>query len=282
MTETIHGMIARRPGLASWAVLPLLLCSAPALSDDHDRFEISVGGYDVYQYDSNVSLTETNAGIGISFSPRDTLGLDSEQAVFRLDGRFRVRPNHSITFSWYRLSSSASKTLLDDIEWVDREGNEIVIPTGTSVTSSLENNYLKIGYLWSFYHSDKVELGVGAGLHWADIALELGVESGLSGSELRKATSDVPMPVFMFSLEYKVTQRVDWFLKTQLFALDLGDWRGLYSDYQLGIDYQLFEHVAAGAALGSNSLEIVNEEDNTRFGFDNRISGVFLYLSANF
>lgn len=264
------------------AIVLGLLSSTPVLSDENDRFELSAGGYAVFQYDSAVSLTATKAGVGISFSPRDTLGLDSEQTVFRMDGRYWFKPNHALTFSWYRISSRNRKTLLDDIEWVDDDGNTVVIPTGTSVSSSLGYDIYKIGYLWSFYQSDKVELAAGAGLHVANIGLGLSAQSGLFDNDLRKAESDLPMPVLSFALEYSVTPRFDWYVKTQLFSLELGEWRGLYSDFQLGIDYQLFEHIGVGAALGSNSLEVVREYDNTRFGFDNRVSGLHVFVFANF
>ena len=269
--------------LVSIATL-VLLGSGPAMSDEYDRFELAAGGYVVVQYDSVVSLTETNVGVGISFSPRDTLGLDGEQTVFRLDGRYRFKPKHGLTFSWYRISSDSNKTLLDDIDWVDEDGNSVTIPTGTAVDSSLGYDIYKIGYQWSFYRTDKVELAAGAGLHFADVRLELGVESGLFDSELRTATSDVPMPVASFGVEYSVTPRFDWYIDAQLFALDLGEWRGVYSDFQLGVTYQLFEHVGAGMALGSNNLQIVRDYDNedVRFDYNNRVAGIYLFLRANF
>jgi hypothetical protein len=265
-------------------IVLILLCSGLAIADEDDRLELSVGGYFVNQYDSVVSLTETNVGVGISFSPRDTLGLDGEQSVFRIDGRYRFKSNHALTFSWYRITANSAKTLLDDIEWVDENGDTVTIPTGTSVRSSLGYDIYKIGYLWSFYRSDKVELTAGAGLHLADIGLELAVEAGLFDSQLRTATSDVPMPVASFGLDYSVTPKLDWYLKSQVFGLDIGEWRGLYSDFQLGVTYQLFDHVGAGVAIGSNSLEVVREysDEDVRFDFDNRVSGVYVFLSANF
>jgi hypothetical protein len=262
----------------------LLLGSTPTMADDGDKLELSAGGYVVFRYDSIVSLTETNAGVGASFSPRDTLGLDGEQTVFRLDGRYRFKPNHSLAVSWYRIGSNANRTLLDDIEWVDDDGNSVTIPIGTRVNSSLGYDIFKVSYLRSFYQSDKVELMAGAGLHWADLGFNLGIESELLDSELRKATSDIPMPVLSFGLEYKVTPKFDWYFNAESFALDLGDWRGLYSDIQLGVTYQLFDHVGAGIALGSNSLEVLREysSDDVRFDFDNRVSGLYLFLSATF
>jgi len=260
----------------------ITLASNPAMAQQDDKFELSVGAYSVFRYESAVSLTETNLGAGISISPRDTLGLDGEQTVFRLDGLYRFNSNHAMTFSWFRINANASKTLTDDIEWVDENGDTITIPTGVSVSSSLGYDIYKLGYLWSFYRSDKVELAAGAGLHLAEVNIGLDVDSAIIGSELRTATSNVPMPVLSFVLDYNVTPKFDWFFRSQLFAIDLGDWRGVYSDIELGMQYQLFEHIGIGAGLGSNGLDVVHEDDDTRFEFENRISGVHFFISANF
>ena len=260
----------------------VMLGTSPAMAQEEDKFYISAGAYSVLRYESAVSLTETNLGAGISISPRDTLGLDGEQTVFRLDGLYRFNARHAMTFSWFRINSDASKALADDIEWVDENGDTVIIPTGTSVNSSLGYDIYKLGYLWSFYRSDKVELAAGAGLHMAEVRFGLDVDSAIIGSELRTAKSNLPMPVLSFMLDYNVTPRFDWFLKTQLFALDLGEWRGVYSDIELGVKYQLFEHIGIGAGIGSNGLDVVREYDDSRFEYENRVAGLHFFVSANF
>ncbi len=270
---------AKRAALVASLVM---LGSSPAMAQEDDKFEISVGGYSVFRYESAVSLTKTNLGAGISISPRDTLGLNGEQTVFRLDGRFRFNSNHAMTFSWFRINANASKTLADDIEWVDESGDTVIIPIGTSVNSSLGYDIYKLGYLWSFYRSDKVELAAGAGLHMAGVRVGLGVDSAIIDSELRTAKSNLPMPVLSFMLDYNVTSKFEWYFRSQLFAIDLGDWRGVYSDIELGMKYQLFENIGVGAGIGSNGLEVVREEDATRFEFENRVTGLRFFVTANF
>ena len=260
----------------------VMLGTSPAMAQEDDKFYISAGAYSVLRYESAVSLTETNLGAGISISPRDTLGLDGEQTVFRLDGLYRFNAHHAMTFSWFRINADASKTLVDDIEWVDENGDTVIIPTGTSVSSSLGYDIYKLGYLWSFYRSDKVELAAGAGLHLAEVKVGLSVDSAIIGSELRTAKSNLPMPVLSFRLNYNVTPRFDWFIRTQLFALDLGEWRGVYSDIELAMKYQLFEHIGIGVGIGSNGLDVVREYDDSRFEFENRVAGLHLFVSANF
>ena len=260
----------------------VMLGTSPAMAQEDDKFFISAGAYSVLRYESTVSLTETNLGAGISISPRDTLGLDGEQTVFRLDGLYRFNSNHAMTFSWFRINTDASKSLVDDIEWVDENGDTVTIPTGTSVNSSLGYDIYKLGYLWSFYRSDKVELAAGAGLHMAEVRFGLNVDSAIVGSDLRTAKSNLPMPVLSFMLNYNVTPRFDWFLRSQLFALDLGEWRGVYSDIELGMKYQLFEHIGIGAGIGSNGLDVVREYDDSRFEYENRVAGLHFFVSANF
>ena len=260
----------------------VMLGTSPTMAQEDDKFFISAGAYSVLRYESTVSLTETNLGAGISISPRDTLGLDGEQTVFRLDGLYRFNSNHAMTFSWFRINTDASKSLVDDIEWVDENGDTVTIPTGTSINSSLGYDIYKLGYLWSFYRSDKVELAAGAGLHMAEVRFGLNVDSAIIGSDLRTAKSNLPMPVLSFMLNYNVTPRFDWFLRSQLFALDLGEWRGVYSDIELGMKYQLFEHIGIGAGIGSNGLDVVREYDDSRFEYENRVAGLHFFVSANF
>ncbi|VAW90649.1 hypothetical protein MNBD_GAMMA21-1729 [hydrothermal vent metagenome] len=64
-----------------------------------DKFRIALSGYFISVYESTVSLTEPNLGAGVSISPEDTLGLDTRQNVFRLDGYYRFNNEHGLTYS---------------------------------------------------------------------------------------------------------------------------------------------------------------------------------------
>jgi len=263
------------------AMLPVL-CTTSAHAQDGDRFRLTAGGYGIYRYDSTLSLTQTQAGLGISFSPEDTLGWDSEQTVFRLDGRYRFSDKHAMTFSWYQITSDGVRTLEKDIEWVDQDGNQVIIPIGAEVTSTFDYDIFKLGYLWSFYHNDKVELSAGAGLHMTRVAVNLAAETTSSGIGAEEADTSVPLPVVTFALRYNATARLDWYLQTELFAISLGDWDGNYADIQLGIEYRAFDNIGFGLGLGTNALKLTEESANTRFDFENRISGVHMFVSGYF
>ena len=247
-----------------------------------DKFRIALGAYSIFRYDSLMSLTEANIGAGVSISPEDTLGLDTEQSVVRLDGHFRFTDAHALTFSWYRLNSDGNKTLEDEFDWIDENGDAITIPIGASVDTSLDYDIYKVGYLYSFHHTDKVELAVGGGLHMTRIGVGLRAEAtGLTG-ETSDVSTTLPLPVLSFALAYQVTPKFSWHLKSEFFVLVFDKWDGRYTDTTLGMEYRFFKHVGLGIALAGNSLEVIEDADDYRFSYDNRITGVLLNVAAYF
>ncbi len=247
-----------------------------------DKFNISLGAYSVFRTDATISLTEPGLGAGISISPEDTLGLDSEQTVLRLTGYYRFTKEHALNYSWYRITSRGNKKLEKDIEWLDKNGDPITIQAGVKVDSSLDYNIFKVGYLWSFYHSDKVEMAVGGGLHITRIAFGLNSDTTSSGAEAQDVSLTMPLPVVSFALNYAVTPKFHWVIKGEAFALKFEDWNGIYTDMTLAMEYRTFKNIGLGIGLGSNSLKVTEDTTDHKFTFNNQITGILIYAAAYF
>jgi hypothetical protein len=248
-----------------------------------DKFRFAIGGFTLGRYESNISLTDPDLGVGISLSPRDTLGMDFENTVLRIEGYYRFHPKHSLTYSWYSIGSTGSKTIDEEIKWVDPGGETIVIPIGAQVVSSLEYDIFKVGYLWSFHHTDKVELGFGAGLHIT--RFKVGLDASITqppSQSLKNVNTTVPLPVFSIVLKYTVTPKFHWFLKTEAFVVKFNNWTGGYRDATLAMEYRFWRNVALGAGLSSSSLEIEEDDPNYQLKFDNNINGGLIYLATYF
>ncbi len=201
----------------------------------------------------------------------------------RIDGYYRLSPNHGLTYSWYSIDSNGEKTLDRPVEWVDEDGNAIVILLGAQATSRLETDILKVGYLWSFHHSDKVELGIGAGLHITRVAISLDSSTTVpANSSINQVDTTLPLPVVSFVLSYKITPKLHWFLKTEAFALKFDNWSGHWRDSTLGLEYRAWKHVALGAGLNSNSLDLDEDDPTYKLKFDNSVTGGLIYLAAYF
>jgi hypothetical protein len=268
----------------------LALCSLFAVASQAraeeplpDKFRFSFGGYALARFDSTISVTEPQLGAGVTINPQDTLGLDIENTVLRLEGYYRFKPQHALTYSWYSINSDGNKSIQEEFEWKDEDGNNIIIPLGAQVVSKLDYDIFKVGYLWSFHHTDKVEMGVGAGLHITRLLLSMDVDttSGPIGTE--DVDTTVPLPVISFVLKYQINPKWSWHLKTEAFALKFDKWAGSYTDATLGLEYRAWKNVALGVGLSSNSLEI--EEDNPgeyNLNYTQRISGGLLYVATYF
>lgn len=247
-----------------------------------DKFKFALGGYTLVRDDTTMSLTDPNLGAGISIDPEDTLGLESKQTVLRLDGYYRFTKKHSLTYSVYSLRSQGNKIIDTEFEWLDEDGNTITVPVGANVDTSLDYDIFKLGYLWSFYHTDKIEVAFGAGLHLTRIAI--GMQAETTGTDLN--TSDVstslPLPVVSLGLIYNVTPKFSWYIRSELFALKFEEWDGLYTDNSLGMEYRAFKNIGLGIGLGSNALKVTKETSEEKFIFDNRITGVLVFASAYF
>src|SRR5210317_1521175 len=65
----------------SWQITVPVTCAAMILlrfsivqAQNIDKLKISAGGYSVFKYDSTIALTSKPVGLGVAFSPEDTLG----------------------------------------------------------------------------------------------------------------------------------------------------------------------------------------------------------------
>jgi len=202
-------------GISLFAMVGLAQAEEPL----PDKFRFAIGGYALARFDSTISLTEPNLGAGITISPQETLGLDIQNQVLRIEGHYRFNKKHALTYSWYSINSEGNKSIEEEFEWVGEDGTTITIPIGAQVISNLDYDIFKVGYLWSFYHSDKVELGAGAGLHITRLGLGLQASTTSGSISTENVDTTVPLPVFSLVLKYNVTPKFHWYLKAEAFAL---------------------------------------------------------------
>ena len=255
---------------------------AHAENEVKDKFKIALGSYKLIQSNATLSLTDPDLGIGGSIDPKDTLGLQSEQSVLRIDGYYRFNNKNAIIYSWYRIASDGGKSIEEEINWIDENGNPITIPIGARVNTRLQYDIYKLGYLWSFYHTDKVELAAGGGLHITRISVALETETTSSGIGASDVAVTVPLPVLSFGLTYHVTPKFSWLLKTEIFGLKYGEWDGTYTDATAAVEYRAFKNVGLGIGFGTNSLRITEKTGDYDFVFGNQISGLTIYVAAYF
>ena len=121
------------------------------------------GGW-AHVWGANTTITVPGPGgiIGTSLDYSNTLGGDSTNDAFRVDGQWRFNEKHAAQFAWYRVAFSGQNTLQEQIV-VDGT----TIGAGASTNSSLSFNMYRAMYQYSFYRNDQVELAFVPGLYLA-------------------------------------------------------------------------------------------------------------------
>lgn len=219
-----------------------------------DKWTIRAGAYIIDKADTTVVLlNDIGIGGGINFS--NTLGGEDSDTVPRLDVLYRFNKKHAIDFSVFSIDRQGSTTLTVDLDI----GNETFFASET-LNSDIKYTLYRIGYNYSFYHSDKVELRLTAGLNITDYELKFEV---VNGGRLEKADISVPLPLFGLRMGYAITPK--WYVNyvAETFFIEIEDeFKGNLFSYELNTEYRLFKHFSIGAGLARLGIDADIDDDD--------------------
>ncbi|EPZ49487.1 outer membrane protein beta-barrel domain protein [Bacteriovorax sp. BAL6_X] len=251
-----------------YKTLLIILLFIPLLSYGEwstHRFSIGLG----YTYlDTTIQVGKKSLGAFI-LSTEDTLGLDDTQASLRLqyEWRFTKNKKHGLTTGWYRQHRNARRVLAQDIKYVDKDNNEVIIRAGTSVDTLLNFDIIRLAYSYSFFLDERVNISAGAGFYIMPLEFAIG-ETGKT-----KTQSDfiAPLPTFQLKSEVKITPK--WTLSNEfnIFYIQIGDYTGSIIATNLFIDYLFYKSFSVGLGLEAFKLKVDMEE--TSDVFDAEVGG---------
>lgn len=261
------------------------LFTAPALADDYkenDRFYNQFGAFLIGN--TNTLMAAEYKGVGAIIDTNEVLNMDQSLTVGRISGYWRYHRRHRLEYAFYNIKREGSKTLQDDLEW---NGETFVV--GSTVNSLLETTTAKVNYSWSFYRNEKVELGIGGGLHITRIkaALNGSIYSGDPANPVSQAGREeidvtAPLPVVGLRLGYAVNSKIKIRVSTDVFAVRIADIEGNLRDTRLGVDWRFSKHVGLGGSLISTDLYVEASEGDETLKLSNQVNGAELFLSLYF
>jgi hypothetical protein len=253
----------------------------PWLSDQPwEKFSIDFGFF-LTSFASDVSLTGSAAGVVLNLE--DLLGLDTTTKQFRIGAHYRMWRRHHVYFSFYDLSRDAEQRLDTSIPETDPP-----IEVGALVESVFDLRMYKVGYAFSFWNDDRIDLQVGLAFHIMDIGLGLNVLADAGGdpvvdSRILAEAVTLPLPVFGLRGNIAVTKRV--FIKTSLeaFYISLSGFEGLLLDTNIALEGRICRFFGMGMGFNFMRVEIEGDGDGSFLGgswngkLDFDYSGLFIY-----
>ncbi len=260
--------------------LILLFTGVSLFAQVKDKYKINVGTMIVTNFETEMQLTPKNAPVSARINTKDQLGMKSDTNVFRIDGYYRFTDKHSVDFSYFSVQSDGGKVINKEIEW-----NDEIISAGASVNSYFDMDVYKVNYGYSFYHNDKVELALTAGLHVTSVSLGLQASGTIDGaaaaeSSSSSASATIPLPVFGFKGEYTIIDETLFInYRTEYFFLEYDTFRGNLHSSAINLEYRFLENVGVGVGYNNNTIYLQMDDGDKKFEVQNVLSGAMLYLT---
>ncbi len=240
--------------VACWAASGALAAEAGTDALPWKTWEFSLGGY-LMTYDTSLRLDSDTLGRGTEIDLEDDVGLDKSLNTFRFDADWRFLPRHRASFSVYRYSRDAARTINREIKFGDK-----TFLIDWTVASEFDMNVYKASYAYSVIHNAKFDLGLSAGLHVLDFKSSISA-TGLGVSESAKLLA--PLPVLGVRGTWAVTPSVFLKANVDVFAISIDDTRGTFTDALVALEYDAFEHFGVG--IGYNRVYMNIKADGDKF-----------------
>jgi hypothetical protein len=180
------------------------------------------------------------------------------------------------------------KTLEVDIPETDPP-----VEAGAMVDSKLDIRIYKVGYSFSFWNDDRVDLGAGLGFHIMDLAVgldtlvDVGGEPIVDQSVLAEETT-LPLPVLNLRGNVAITKRVFLQQSFNVFYISLSGFEGLLLDASLAVEGNICRFFGMGMAYNFMRVEIEGDGGDSFLGggwngkLDFDYSGISIYAKFFF
>lgn len=263
------------PGLMFFSAL----CPGAAAADEHDgdlafpqKFMFRIASYSVQDADTNLAVASSSSGVGVGYSFTDDLGGEDSVTIPRIDAYYRFNDRHQIIFTAFTYKLDGRKVLDIDVDLEDES-----FQVGQTLVSDIRYSLIKVAYGYSFYRTDRVELGVSAGLNINSHEFDFELADGSQGS-----SSDVsaPLPMFGFRMSYMMTPKWSLHYVTEAFYIRIDDaLAGSFTTTELDIQYHFNPKFALGAGLSRHSTNLKADDSDWKGRIADSHRGLLVYAS---
>ena len=275
--------------LAASTLLAVSAAGADPLPGKHPllnkRFTVSVGGF-FPDIDSKVRLDATNGNIGTEIDFENELGLEESKDVWWANLRWRISRRNNLEFEWNQLNREAFVAATTREYQIE----DTVIQAGGAIESVFDIDLVRLTYGYSLIRNDEAELQFQAGLHLADIAVQLGLTGALSidGEPFVESVSteqeDVtaPLPHFGGNFTYAFNEKFGMYAHIIGFALEIDDIEGSIVDTGLTVQYNFTDTIGVGAGVRYFNVDVEASDEDLRGQFEFEYFGPLVYVNAAF
>ena len=256
-----------------------LLCSLSytAVAADkepiRERWAVSAGGFFIRNADTTIQLNALDGRIGTTIDFGDDLGLESGNNTFKLDGYWRINNHHALRADYYKINRSGQRNIDIDIHFGDE-----FFAINTDVVSNFDSQIFDVLYQYSFYNTDKVELGVQGGFHISTLDVGIRLADAPGGGLEESAGVTAPLPVFGFYARYNFLPKLAVIYEWKTLELEIGDFGGSFRDTSIVVEHRSSKFIGFGFGLQRFDFSLDASKDDFSGEFNTNWDGIYVYM----
>jgi hypothetical protein len=241
-----------------------------------DHFYVSAAFYAPAVH-TNLRLDPSQAAPGVfgtSLDAERDLGLPSrlDQGVVEL--MFRMRSRNKLRVDYFEADRSANYPLANTVVF----GNEIFL-AGQMVQSSIDWRAFGLTYTYSFYRSDRLEIGTGLGVYFLQAQAYGAV---LAESESQTVSAADPIPTLPLDFVWCISSRFAFTAHANYLEARIDEARGSFTDFHSDLQYRWNPNFAIGAGWSEMRIALERSIGSTPGMVAMRFSGPQAFLRFSF
>ncbi len=268
----------------SRALAALLLCSTATIaaadgdyfSPTESRMALSLG---VMQVSSSTSLSidSTTGFAGTDLNGENDLGLERRRYEPKFDVAFRAGARNRVFFDYFTLDRSDTKVLAaGPVNYGD-----VVLLQGDPVTTDLSLRLLQLGYGYSFWHGDKLEIAGILSINDTEIQSSVRVQTA-SRHIYDEQSLAGPFPTPGLDVTWAASTHFYFEAKARYLKLSVDHLEGSVSLYDVDAFYRLRPNIAFALGYTGTRADLLSRQSKNAGSFDFDAKGPELFIRVEF
>lgn len=210
------------------------------------------------------------------------LGMKDSDTVLWLGGKWQMTDRLHLGASYSSFEADGSNTAAFSGDFGD-----VTFITGADLTSHFESELYIVDLGWDFVKTEDAHLGLGVGVHVADLSFELGavVDLPLGGTlDLGVDTAEVtaPLPNATLSGGMMIGEHLYLHGAAGYFSLNYKDYDGQLLSARAALEWRPFKRLGVGAGYQYVNLNLKVDDSNSDEEYDLDLYGPLVFLSVGF
>lgn len=202
------------------------------------------------------------------------LGFPDRRRQPNLDMMFRIGTRHRIHADFFKLTRSGDATINQQINFGDS-----VFQPGERLVSSMALRKLGIGWTMSALRTQKLELGIGFGLHLMQLDGDLQAPARFERERLDAAG---PFPSVRADATWRVTRRFSLNLSGNWLGATIDDVKGHFHSMHGDVQFRVRPNFALGAGYSQTAIKVDSATTDFAGYFNLKYKGPEAFLRFSF